>query len=100
MKFGKLFGEKGKILKILRGFTKNGHFLLKIEFSRKNRFRIGFSTIRTMMLKFGQDVSLRGTKKLELFLCEKVCRCGATHFFIRENWVFCKNCDFSYKKSV
>ena len=50
------------------------------------------------MLKFGQDVVLRCTKKLELFFAEKVCRRGATHFFIRENWVFCKNRDFSYKK--
>ena len=57
--------QKGKIKKILRVFDQKWAFSLKFEFSRKNRFRIGFSTIRPMILKFGQDVALRG--KLELY---------------------------------
>ena len=46
------------------------------------------------MLKFGQDVALRGTEKLELFFSEKVCRRRATHFFIQKNHDFYKKPNF------
>ena len=51
--------KKGN-LENFEGFQPKWAFSLKIEFSRKNRFHMGFSTIRPTMLKFGQDVALRG----------------------------------------
>ena len=53
-----------------------------------------------MMLKFGQDVALRGTEKLMFFFFDKVCRRGATHFFIRKIAIFTKNPIFRVKKCV
>ena len=52
------------------------------------------------MLKFGQDVALRGTEKLMLFFPEKVCRRGATHFFIRKITIFTKKIPIFHIKSV
>ena len=49
------------------------------------------------MLKFGQDVALRGTEKLELFFCEKVCCRGATHFLNAKIGVVIKTL-FLFKK--
>ena len=44
-----------------------------------------------MILKFGQDVALRGTEKLVLFFPEKVRRRGASHFLYEKSRFLQKN---------
>ena len=75
-------------------------FFFKVCFLGICFFSKGFTTTGPMMLKFGQDVAIRGTEKLELFFSEKVCRHRATHFFIRKIRIFTKTQFLRIKKCV
>ena len=57
-------------------------------------FPKGFTTTGPMMLKFGQDVALRNTEKLELVFPKKVCRRVATHFLYEKITIFTKKNNF------